>query len=462
MRPLLGAGLAALSRHPACRRTVNALLERCFRPSPEAELSLDDGVPDGMVCEDGVCELPTTARAADAMDTADAADADRAPVGDGGDDDDAIAAAAAAGAFVAGDAEEDATDSADVEDDEDDEDDEGDESASVAPPPPDTPHAVFCRALATLQSEASSSTDFASAARLLSRYCLNAAQTPPNPKHRQIKRTNAVFQRVLGSHAAAIDALRAVGFVEGADADGNPLLVIGSADSGVLVAAGDAALERAELLSRWPTALHASLPVACDALADAPDTLERLTAELSAKHIPELLGHMDNAPKISAQLVSADAAEQLIDQLVELREELAANQTSGAAAGGGAAGGAAGASRVRRCTNQEEWYDALLEAPGLVVVDFGAEWCKPCQHVKPLFDELSTEAAYRDVTFLSIDADENPVIIGENTISAFPTFKFFLHSGEEDLPIVGADIADVRAKIDELLANIPASTTAAA
>ena len=117
---------------------------------------------------------------------------------------------------------------------------------------------------------------------------------------------------------------------------------------------------------------------------------------------------------------------------------------------------------MRRCTNPEEWYDALLEAPGLVVVDFGAEWCKPCQHVKPLFDELSADPAYRDVTFLAIDADENPVIIGENTISAFPTFKFFLHSAEEDLPIVGADIADVQAKIDELLANMPAGAAAAA
>ena len=35
---------------------------------------------------------------------------------------------------------------------------------------------------------------------------------------------------------------------------------------------------------------------------------------------------------------------------------------------------------------------------------------------------------------------------------AFPTFKFFLNSAEEDLPIVGADINDVIAKIDELLA----------
>lgn len=94
-------------------------------------------------------------------------------------------------------------------------------------------------------------------------------------------------------------------------------------------------------------------------------------------------------------------------------------------------------------------------------MDFGAEWCKPCQHIKPLFESLSTEAAYRDVTFLAVDADENPVVIGENAISAFPTFKFFFNSAEEDLPIVGADIRDVQEKIDELLAGIRAPATAA-
>ena len=44
---------------------------------------------------------------------------------------------------------------------------------------------------------------------------------------------------------------------------------------------------------------------------------------------------------------------------------------------------------------------------------------------------------------------------------AFPTFKFFLNSAEEDLPIVGADIEEVRGKIDELLAAMPGAAAAA-
>ena len=275
-----------------------------------------------------------------------------------------------------------------------------------------------------------------------------------------------MWQRVLEPHSAAVDCLQAVGFVHGKDAEDNPLLVIGSAEPAALQLAGDEALRRVDLLKQWPAELHASLPAACEALADSPETLSELTSELSAAHVPSLLAHEDNSARVASQLMSAETAGLLIEQLRELRAnitaEAGASGDAAASSGGDAAGGAAsGASRVRRCTNPEEWYDALLEAKGLVVVDFGAEWCKPCQHVKPLFDELSRKEAYRDVTFLTIDADENPVIIGENSISAFPTFKFFLNSAEEDLPIVGADIIDVQAKLDELLAGMKPAAAAA-
>ena len=109
---------------------------------------------------------------------------------------------------------------------------------------------------------------------------------------------------------------------------------------------------------------------------------------------------------------------------------------------------------MRRCENPEQWYDALMEAEGLVVAIFGADWCKACQYVKPHFEDLSTRDAFSGVTFLSIDADENPVIVGESSVSAFPTFKFFLNSAEEDLPIVGADIADVEGKIKEIMSGM--------
>ena len=319
------------------------------------------------------------------------------------------------------------------------------------PPPPLTPLQEFCGALSALQ-EAASASAFPAACRLLARYCLNAAETPPTPKHRRIRLGNAVFQRVLGGdlEGSAKQCLSHVGFVEGVDPDtGNALLVMGTAESDLLTAAGGAALERARLYEAWPAALRAALPACCAALEDAPKTLEALTSELGAPHIGELLAHADNTKRVSSQLGEAAAAARLLDQLVELRKNL--TEAASGRGGSGRAGASVGPHRVERIKDPEAWYDALLGAKGLVVVDFGAEWCGPCQHVKPLFEELSKDPAYSDVTFLSIDADENPVVCGDNSISSFPTFKFFRNSAEEDLPVVGADISEVEAKIKELM-----------
>lgn len=48
-----------------------------------------------------------------------------------------------------------------------------------------------------------------------------------------------------------------------------------------------------------------------------------------------------------------------------------------------------------------DWNAAMRDAGGkLVVVDFSATWCGPCQGIKPVYEQLSR--TYQDVVFLGV------------------------------------------------------------
>ena len=138
-----------------------------------------------------------------------------------------------------------------------------------------------------------------------------------------------------------------------------------------------------ELLGLWPAQLHASLPAACDTLADDPDMLELLTSELSASHVPQLINHADNADRVAAQLTSKVSVKSLIDQLSELRANLT-ESSDGVTTGfvgdgegeGGEGGGGQGWAQERR-----RLHEGLLGAFGLVTqpdlvahLDLGCDW----------------------------------------------------------------------------------------
>ena len=58
----------------------------------------------------------------------------------------------------------------------------------------------------------------------------------------------------------------------------------------------------------------------------------------------------------------------------------------------------------------------------LVVVDFYAEWCGPCQMLAPLLEQLSEET---NVKIVKIDTDEVPDIARMFRIMSIPTLLLF-------------------------------------
>lgn len=66
----------------------------------------------------------------------------------------------------------------------------------------------------------------------------------------------------------------------------------------------------------------------------------------------------------------------------------------------------------------------VLNAPGLVIADFWAEWCMPCKRIAPILEELATEYAGR-LTVAKLDVDSNPATPEKYNITGIPTLLVF-------------------------------------
>uniref|UniRef100_A0A7N5JMQ8 Thioredoxin domain-containing protein 8 n=1 Tax=Ailuropoda melanoleuca TaxID=9646 RepID=A0A7N5JMQ8_AILME len=114
----------------------------------------------------------------------------------------------------------------------------------------------------------------------------------------------------------------------------------------------------------------------------------------------------------------------------------------------------------------------FLKAAGckLVVVEFSAKWCGPCQKIYPLVHAMSLQ--YRNVMFANVDVDDSQELAQTYHIKAVPTFQMFKQAhkvtlfsrlkraiccyrsgfmGEPIFEFCGADAQKLEAKIRELM-----------
>jgi thioredoxin 1 len=64
---------------------------------------------------------------------------------------------------------------------------------------------------------------------------------------------------------------------------------------------------------------------------------------------------------------------------------------------------------------------------GLVVVDFYADWCGPCQMLAPVLDELAAEVA--DVKITKVNVDASKPLAAQFKVSTIPNITI-LKDGE--------------------------------
>ena len=85
--------------------------------------------------------------------------------------------------------------------------------------------------------------------------------------------------------------------------------------------------------------------------------------------------------------------------------------------------------------NSGSFQKEVLENKNLVMVDFWAPWCMPCQMIKPMVEELGEEMKEK-VDVKTLNVDENKESADKYNIRGIPAILFF-KNGEVVKEMVG-------------------------
>lgn len=85
----------------------------------------------------------------------------------------------------------------------------------------------------------------------------------------------------------------------------------------------------------------------------------------------------------------------------------------------------------------EEGFEKALASGSLMMVDFWATWCGPCQRLGPVIEQLAEDYEGQNVVIGKVDVDQEPGLAQRFGVMNIPTVIFF-RDGQELERKVGA------------------------
>ncbi|KAG6002402.1 hypothetical protein E4U43_001122 [Claviceps pusilla] len=104
--------------------------------------------------------------------------------------------------------------------------------------------------------------------------------------------------------------------------------------------------------------------------------------------------------------------------------------------------------------SSKEQLDNLLQSSKIVVADFFATWCGPCQQIAPVYDALANALSRANaITFVKVDTEQNPDLTQEYEVAVLPTFILF-QDGKIIQKVRGANPGELRRIVQKLVTEV--------
>lgn len=98
-------------------------------------------------------------------------------------------------------------------------------------------------------------------------------------------------------------------------------------------------------------------------------------------------------------------------------------------------------------TLTSENHDATVE-DGIVLIDFWAGWCVPCQRFAPIFEEASD--SHEDVTFAKVDTEDQQELAMRYGVTSIPTLVAY----REGIPVFSQAGALPQSALEDLIGQV--------
>ena len=100
-------------------------------------------------------------------------------------------------------------------------------------------------------------------------------------------------------------------------------------------------------------------------------------------------------------------------------------------------------------TNPQSW---LFNGDQPCIIDFYADWCRPCKMVAPIMAELSAEYKGK-IRIYKVNTDEQRELAGLFKINSIPAVMFVPKSGKPQMSVGAMQKADYVGMIQKILLN---------